>query len=150
MGHGTVVEIWLAIAEVDEIGEAAGLAAPEAARGSASVLVIDDDATVRHLIVECLQMLGYEVRQAADGEAGLRLLRERAPDLLMVDFIMPGLNGAEVIERARAMLPDLPLILATGYADAQAGGAVLQHERVLQKPFNIEQLAAMVADALQH
>jgi CheY-like chemotaxis protein len=93
--------------------------------------------------------LGYEVRQAADGEAGLQLLREQPPDLLMVDFIMPKLNGAEVIERARSLLPDLPVILATGYADAQAGGTVLEHERVLQKPFNLDQLAAMVAQALQ-
>lgn len=150
-GHGTVVEIWLAPADpaaLDDVPPARATVSCGQPR-AASVLVIDDDSSVRNLIVECLQILGYEVRQAADGEAGLQLLREQPPDLLMVDFIMPKLNGAEVIERARSLLPDLPVILATGYADAQAGGTVLEHERVLQKPFNLDQLAAMVAQALQ-
>lgn len=149
-GHGTVVEIWLALADpaaVDGMPSTDAVAHPKAS--AASVLVIDDDASVRHLIVECLQILGYEVRQAADGEEGLAMLEEQQPDLLMVDFVMPKMNGAEVIERARSLFPDLPIILATGYADAQVGGTVLQHERVLQKPFNLDQLAAMVSEALQ-
>jgi signal transduction histidine kinase/CheY-like chemotaxis protein len=150
-GQGTVVEIWLAPADPSALEDppAARAAAWGQARTTANVLVIDDDPAVRSLIVECLQILGYEVRQAADGEAGLALLRQQPPDLLMVDFIMPQLNGAEVIERARRLLPDLPVILATGYADAQVSGTVLEHERVLQKPFNLDQLAAMVAEALQ-
>ncbi|HTJ98173.1 MAG TPA: response regulator [Bordetella sp.] len=149
-GRGTVVEIWLALADAAAPDGVPPDDASAQGQGSiANILVIDDDAAVRHLIVECLQLLGYEVRQAADGEEGLALLREQAPDLLMVDFIMPKLNGAEVIERARAVLPDLPIILATGYADAQVGGNVLEHERVLQKPFNLDQLANMVTDALQ-
>ncbi|WP_338012412.1 response regulator [Bordetella sp. H567] len=149
-GHGTVVEIWLAPADPATVDGmlVAGLDGAGKA-GAANVLVIDDDASVRHLIVECLEILGYEVRQAADGEEGLALLQEQPPDLLMVDFIMPKLNGAEVIERARRLVPDLPIILATGYADAQAGGSVLEHERVLQKPFNLDQLATMVTEALQ-
>jgi signal transduction histidine kinase len=147
-GRGTVVELWLVPA--DPAAQRTRKDDPPAvSRRTASVLVIDDDAAVRNLIVECLLILGYEVRQAEDGEAGLRLLEEQPPDLLMVDFIMPKLNGAEVIERARALLPNLPVILATGYADAQVGGTVLEHERVLQKPFNLDQLAAMVTEALQ-
>ncbi|CAM3383708.1 histidine kinase [Bordetella sputigena] len=149
-GRGTVVEIWLALADPAAVDGVPSADAGVQAQGrAASVLVIDDDASVRHLIVECLQILGYEVRQAADGEEGLAMLSEQPPDLLMVDFIMPKLNGAEVIERARSLFPDLPVILATGYADAQVGGTVLEHERVLQKPFNLDQLAAMVSEALQ-
>lgn len=149
-GRGTEVEIWLALADpaaVDDTVAAAGTAAGQPR--AVNILVIDDDASVRHLIVECLEILGYEVRQAADGEEGLAMMREAPPDLLVVDFIMPKLNGAEVIERARAMLPDLPVILATGYADAQVGARVLEHERVLQKPFNLDQLSAMVSEALR-
>ncbi|OZI62840.1 hybrid sensor histidine kinase/response regulator [Bordetella genomosp. 11] len=149
-GRGTEVEIWLALADpaaVDDTVAAAGTAAGQPR--AVNILVIDDDASVRHLIVECLEILGYEVRQAADGEEGLAMMREAPPDLLVVDFIMPKLNGAEVIERARAMLPDLPVILATGYADAQVGASVLEHERVLQKPFNLDQLSAMVSEALR-
>ncbi|ANN80742.1 hybrid sensor histidine kinase/response regulator [Bordetella flabilis] len=147
-GRGTVVEIWLVPAD-PSAQRTREDEPPSVSRRTASVLVIDDDAAVRNLIVECLLILGYEVRQAEDGEIGLRLLEERPPDLLMVDFIMPRLNGAEVIERARKLVPGLPVILATGYADAQVGGTVLEHERVLQKPFNLDQLAAMVAEALQ-
>ncbi|ARP88150.1 response regulator [Bordetella genomosp. 9] len=149
-GRGTVVEIWLTPADPAALdNEPPALAEDKGGAAPANVLVIDDDPSVRNLIVECLQILGYEVRQAADGEAGLKLLQEQPPDLLMVDFIMPKLNGAEVIERARSLVPDLPVILATGYADAQVSGTILEHERVLQKPFNLDQLAAMVAEALQ-
>lgn len=150
-GRGTVVEIWLAPADPAALDDLAAQGPDDVGQArAANVLVIDDDASVRHLIVECLEILGYEVRQAADGEEGLALLREQPPDLLMVDFIMPKLNGAEVIEQARKLVPDLPVILATGYADAQVSGTVLEHERVLQKPFNLDQLAAMVTEALQH
>ncbi|ANN74092.1 hybrid sensor histidine kinase/response regulator [Bordetella bronchialis] len=150
-GRGTVVEIWLAPADPAALDDLAAQGPDDVGQArAANVLVIDDDASVRHLIVECLEILGYEVRQAADGEEGLALLREEPPDLLMVDFIMPKLNGAEVIEQARKLVPDLPVILATGYADAQVSGTVLEHERVLQKPFNLDQLAAMVTEALQH
>ncbi len=153
LGKGTVVELWLSVASGDSVAATeavTGKAAADTSQDSAGadILVIDDDAIVRNLIVECLQTLGYQVRQAADGEAGLRLLQERAPDLLMVDFIMPGMNGAEVIERVRAVLPDLPIILATGFVDAQVSAELLQHERILQKPFDIDDLAAMVRQAL--
>ena len=149
VGEGTTVEIWLAIAPALEENEPAQPAAASVAGGSARILVIDDDPSVRNLIVECLQILGYDVMQAGDGESGLRMLREHSPDLLMVDFIMHGMNGAEVIEIARAIRPSLPIILATGYADAKVGGTILESERVLQKPFNIDQLADMVTAALQ-
>ncbi|MFC4275890.1 response regulator [Achromobacter aloeverae] len=152
LGKGTVVELWLSIAPGE--AQAAGHQAAEKASGAAAdsaggdVLVIDDDPVVRNLIVECLQTLGYQVRQAADGESGLRLIAERTPDVLMVDFVMPGMNGAEVIERVRAELPDLPIILATGYVDAQLSATLLQRERILQKPFDIDELAATVRQAL--
>ncbi|HEY9222577.1 MAG TPA: ATP-binding protein, partial [Variovorax sp.] len=81
------------------------------------VLVIEDDAEVRRAIVESLSMLGYVVSEAADGAAGLRALSAAPHDLLVIDYAMPGLNGAEVIAKAREMVGDIPVILATGYAD---------------------------------
>ncbi|ALM85160.1 response regulator [Bordetella sp. N] len=154
LGKGTVVELWLSVAAADDQAATESPDATPSTQGNgdatpADILVIDDDHIVRNLIVECLQSLGYQVRQAADGESGLRLLKERAPDLLMVDFIMPGLNGAEVIERVRADLPDLPIILATGYVDAQVSAVLLRNELLLQKPFDIGDLAAMVRQALR-
>jgi CheY-like chemotaxis protein len=86
----------------------------------AMVLVVDDDADVRRLLTDSLQMLGYGIAEAEDGRAGLRVLEGAAPDVMVVDFAMPGLNGPEVAKAARAKCPQLPIIFATGYADTAA------------------------------
>ncbi len=91
------------------------------------VLVIEDDAEVRRAIVESLSMLGYVVSEAGDGAAGLSALSAASHDLLVVDYAMPGLNGAEVIAKAREMVGDTPVILATGYADMAEVGARARH-----------------------
>jgi signal transduction histidine kinase len=112
------------------------------------VLVIEDDAEVRRAIVESLSMLGYVVTEAADGASGLAALGAEAHDLLVVDYAMPGLNGAEVIARARELVGDIPVILATGYADMAQVGRVLGTQSILVKPFDISTLADAVAKAL--
>jgi len=112
------------------------------------VLVIEDDAEVRRAIVESLTMLGYVVTEAADGASGLQALSARTHDLLIVDYAMPGLNGAEVIARARELVGDIPVILATGYADMAQVGRVLGTQSILVKPFDISTLASAVIKAL--
>jgi signal transduction histidine kinase len=112
------------------------------------VLVIEDDAEVRRAIVESLSMLGYVVSEAADGAAGLRALSAAPHDLLVIDYAMPGLNGAEVIAKAREMVGDIPVILATGYADMAEVGRVLGTQSILIKPFDISTLASAVSKAL--
>ena len=112
------------------------------------VLVIEDDAEVRRVIVESLSMLGYTVTEAPDGASGLRALSAGGHDLLVVDYAMPGLNGAEVIAQARELVGDIPVILATGYADMAQVGRVLGTQSILVKPFDIATLANAVAKAL--
>jgi signal transduction histidine kinase/CheY-like chemotaxis protein len=112
------------------------------------VLVIEDDAEVRRAIVESLSMLGYIVTEAADGASGLLALKAARHDLLVVDYAMPGLNGAEVIAQAREIVGDMPVILATGYADMAQVGRVLGTQSILIKPFDISTLANAVAKAL--
>jgi signal transduction histidine kinase/CheY-like chemotaxis protein len=112
------------------------------------VLVIEDDAEVRRAIVESLSMLGYVVTEAADGASGLLALKAARHDLLVVDYAMPGLNGAEVIAQAREIVGDMPVILATGYADMAQVGRVLGTQSILIKPFDISTLANAVAKAL--
>jgi len=112
------------------------------------VLVIEDDAEVRRAIVESLTMLGYVVTEAADGASGLQALSAGTHDLLIVDYAMPGLNGAEVIARARELVGDIPVILATGYADMAQVGRVLGTQSILVKPFDISTLASAVIKAL--
>lgn len=150
-GRGTVVRVWLPRTTAP-VASPASLLPREADRParSGTVLVVDDDAAVRGVLVDALRTLGYDVAEATDGSSGLRLLEESTPDIMVVDFAMPGLNGAEVAKAARARLPSLPIILATGYAETGiieelAGKAT----PVLRKPFRIDQLQVLIADAIE-
>ncbi len=93
-----------------------------ASQASPSVLVIDDEATQRILSQECLQMEGFHVEVASDGEAGLRAARELRPDLVLLDVMMPGLDGFEICRRIRADkdLGRVPVVLVTGLEDLDA------------------------------
>ncbi len=150
VGAGTTVEIWLPFAEVGEATESVprgdmgiGLAAKRA-----RILVVEDDARVRQFIVECLEVLGYQVLQAEHGQAGLEQLETATPDLLITDFLMPGMTGAELIAQAHKKMPGLPAIIATGYADMRAIDEVIDTQMVLQKPFQLNDLAYKVQHAL--
>ncbi|CAN5913831.1 ATP-binding protein [soil metagenome] len=150
-GHGTVVEMRFPASSdrVDTLGSAADEPVPESVARRQRVLVIEDDAEVRRAIVDSLTMLGYVVSEAAGGVSGLAALRALPQDLLVVDYAMPDMNGAEVIARAREQSGDIPVILATGYADMAEVGRVLGTQSILIKPFDISTLAAAVSKALQ-
>ncbi|MFM0174985.1 ATP-binding protein [Paraburkholderia sediminicola] len=143
-GVGTTVEIWLPLRErVAPQAEAASNAEANVV-GEKRVLVVEDDGEVRAMLVESLRMLGYTVTEAADGRAGLNRLQDDNPDLLMVDFAMPGMNGIDVIAEARKMREDLPVILATGYADVDISGLAVKRCTILRKPFQLDDLARTV------
>lgn len=115
---------------------------------SVRVLVVEDDVEVRRVICESLELLGFVVQQAPDGAAGLAALQEGAPDLLLVDYVMPNMNGAQFIAHVRDQVGDVPVILATGYADMAEVGRVLGTQSILIKPFDIAALARAVQQAL--
>jgi signal transduction histidine kinase len=121
---------------------------PESGLGRERVLVVEDDEGVRRFIVECLQSLGYAVSEASGGAEGLQHIRTDPPELLIVDYAMPGLTGVEVINEARRTAPNLPIILATGYADMDAVHRAIDPSRVLRKPFQIGELEAAIRGAL--
>ena len=87
--------------------------------------------------------------QADDGEAGLRELRRAKPHLMITDYLMPGMTGAQLVAAANIEFPGLPMIIATGYADMEAIDAVIGANTVLRKPFHLGQLAATVDQALR-
>lgn len=113
------------------------------------ILVVEDDPDVRRVIVECLGLIGYVVTEAANGAEGLAAIRQQKPDLLVVDYAMPDMTGAEVISRAREMVGELPVILATGYADMAAVERLAGKPVILRKPFDINTLGEAVAGALE-
>ncbi len=112
------------------------------------VLVVEDDDAVRQGIAEGLRLLSYSVREASDGESGLRELRRRMPDLLMADYLMPGMNGAEFIAAARKLYPGIPVLMATGYADMAEVEKLVGAQSVLKKPFDLETLNTAVGTEL--
>jgi signal transduction histidine kinase len=114
--------------------------------GGRTVLVVDDEAQVRALATETLAMLGYDVLDADSGEAALKILETTRPDIMLFDYAMPGMSGAELARQARQRWPDVPIVFASGYADTQAveeavGGQAL----ILRKPFDMEHLARVLA-----
>jgi CheY-like chemotaxis protein len=122
----------------------------DSASGAKRILVVEDDEDVREMLVECLQTLGYSVTHACDGPNGLKRLPLDHPDLMMVDFAMPGMNGMEVIAKARELRADLPVILATGYADVDVSKIKEKRFAALRKPFQLDELARTVRIALDN
>ena len=150
LDQGTTVEIWLPVCETQL--QHCSFPAPSTAllRGTLqeTILVVEDDRDVRRFIVECLDTLGYCIKEAANGQQGLEMLRLHTPSLLIVDFAMPGMNGAELATSVRAAHYAMPIIFVTGYADMDAVDRVTGTTLVLRKPFDMTALANTVRQAL--
>jgi PAS domain S-box-containing protein len=150
-GKGTTFQIYLPVVSAEEAEERD---APEAAAvgGAERIMLVDDDPAVAEFGREALTHLGYGVRMFSDGAAAWASFAA-APeevDLLMTDQTMPGMTGLELAGRARALRPELPVLLCTGYSsrvsEAALDEAGLRH--LLMKPFTIGRLGEMVRKAL--
>jgi CheY-like chemotaxis protein len=150
-GQGTTVTILLRRA-----AEKGGLAAKDVgprtegiAGGGETILVVDDDGDVRMTVTNSLEALGYRVEEAEDGLAAMAMLERGPPSLAILDFAMPGMNGAELAREARRLYPDLPIVFASGYADTDALRSALGNNMpLLRKPFRMDELAALVGGLL--
>ncbi|WPB58059.1 GAF domain-containing protein [Xylophilus sp. GOD-11R] len=147
--QGTVVRLFLprhlGRAEADEHLPPPG-AEPATRRGE-TVLVVEDEAVVRGLIVEVLNELGYCALEAADGPGGLAILQSpQHIDLLVTDIGLPGLNGRQVADAARVLRPELKVLFMTGYAEntVEARGFLEPGMDMLTKPFAMDVLAAQL------
>ena len=151
LGAGTTVRLKfpLAPAPTKVALERAMSGSDPATASPAEILVVEDDPDVRRSMVECLQVLGFRVRQAADGAAGMIELERARPDLLLVDYLMPRMNGGELIAHARQMYGDMPILLATGYADMNAVERLIGPQSVLAKPFDLDTLGKAVSSELR-
>jgi CheY-like chemotaxis protein len=149
-GRGTTAELWLPAAKSDaaprEIAAAPSISVE--AQPPAKVLAVDDDALILMSTVDMLEDLGHSVLFAHSGAKALELLQGGAEiDLLITDFAMPGMTGSQLAQSARNLRPELPVLLATGYAELPDGCA--PDFARLSKPYEQEQLAREIARALQ-
>jgi signal transduction histidine kinase len=143
-GAGATIEIWLrrAVAETEQ-----SLVNKSDARAldGLRVLLVEDDDLVRAGMADALASFGCLVRQASSGAEGMVELERERPDILLTDYLMPGITGAELAANARLRYPGLPILVATGYADMGAIEGTLGSNAILRKPFQLSQLASTVA-----
>ena len=155
VGQGTMVCVYLPrhLGDAEDGETVSGLSDAARAKVGETVLVVDDEPTVRMLVTEVLEDLGYAAIEAADGASGLKVLQSDVRiDLLVTDVGLPGgLNGRQMADAARERRPDLKVLFITGYAE----NAVLNHghlahgTQVMTKPFALEALAARIRGIIE-
>jgi two-component system cell cycle sensor histidine kinase/response regulator CckA len=150
VGKGTTFRIYLPAASEDEMPEERPLRAPppSAVRGSETILVVEDEPSVRALAVRILQSHGYEALAAADGPEALRISQKhhRPIDLLLTDVVMPEMNGKELAEQLRREQPDMRVVFMSGYGEDVIAhhGVLNEGTTLLPKPFNLDTLTQKV------
>ncbi|MGN6590313.1 MAG: PAS domain S-box protein [Sphingomicrobium sp.] len=150
-GKGTAVKLYFRKADSEAVEASAGIEEPVGAAvplAPLSILVVDDDPDVRGFIVTSLEEQGYRVREASDGHEGLAAIEREVPDLVVLDFIMPGLSGAEVARQIRAKRPEQPILFVSGYSETEAVKSTAPDAALLAKPFRAEALQKAVRVAL--
>jgi PAS domain S-box-containing protein len=149
-GGGTAVHIYLPRAVADAADAAALTSRAGRPATSGRILVVDDDPAVREVTSSMLRQSGYGVTEVESGEAALAALARGEPyDLLVVDMVMPGLAGTEMVRRARGRWPGLRVLFVTGYTQVEASNPTIADDPLIKKPFRLGDLCAAVAAAMQ-
>lgn len=143
-GKGTTAELWIPVSTTDVPEQEQRTATETSAEASPKrILLVDDDVLIAMSSADMLSDLGHEVVEAHSGKEALALIDGGATfDLLITDYSMPGMTGAELAKAARDRLPSLPILLASGYADLPSGIEI--DVARLAKPYTQEQLATML------
>ena len=116
----------------------------------AKILLIDDEHVIRIPICRMLEMRGYEVIEAVDGEEGLLRYRRERPDLVISDIMMPKKSGLEVARELRASFPDVKIIAITGHFSTSPTAIVeAGADHTLMKPIRMQELLDLVEDLLE-
>jgi len=121
--------------------------------GNETILVVEDDEAIRHLTTASLELLGYHVLNARDGNEALKISQDSSMpiDLVVTDVIMPGMSGPELVSSLRLRRPTLPFLYVSGYTDDRFAihGVLDPGNLVLQKPFTPVRLAQTVREILE-
>jgi two-component system, cell cycle sensor histidine kinase and response regulator CckA len=152
LGQGTTVRIYLPMAEAKHQPVVEKPAPVESYNGAETILLVEDEARVRKLIVDVLTSRGYQVLEATRGEEAVRVCKSYSGsiDLAVVDVVMPEISGPDVVRQISALRPDIHVLYISGYTDE----AVVHHgisessASFLQKPFLPDALARKVRAVL--
>lgn len=153
-GKGTVFKIWLPRhdATAEELTPVEDKPVPRDLTGMGTVMLVEDDNSVRSFAARALTMRGYTVLEAEGGDAALDILRryDGQIDVLLTDVEMPEMSGPELARKVEELRPGLKIIFMSGYAEDafRRSGEDASEIEFLPKPFNLKQLAAKVKDVL--
>jgi PAS domain S-box-containing protein len=153
IGHGTSIKLYLprAASPAAAAGDRPAAATPQPG-GRESILIVEDEASVRIVAASILETLGYQVLQAEDGRSALEILQSAQPiDLLFTDLIMPnGMSGQDLLRAARALRPGLKALFTSGYSATviEARGETDQTVPLLGKPYRKQKLAEAIRGVL--
>ena len=160
VGVGTRFEVFLPLADGKILGQEVPISpakensakSNELPRGSERILVVDDEDAVRIIMQRSLEHLGYQVLAAAAGEEALEIFRQDPGSfhLVVIDMIMPEMSGEELFRQLKAIRPDVPVLIASGYSSDSRTRAILDNGGLglLRKPFAVEELAQEVRRCL--
>jgi DNA-binding response OmpR family regulator len=115
------------------------------------ILLVDDEEEFVTTLAERLELRGLQARVALNGEAALKMIEADTPQIVILDVLMPGIGGFEVLRRIKAQHPQLPVILLTGRGSEKEGvkGMQLGAFDYLMKPLNIEELIKKMQEAIE-
>jgi len=115
------------------------------------ILLVDDEEEFVTTLAERLELRGLQARVALNGEAALKMIEADTPEIVILDVMMPGIGGFEVLRRIKAQHPQLPVILLTGRGSEKEGvkGMQLGAFDYLMKPLNIEELIKKMQEAIE-
>lgn len=143
VGEGTTIDLWLPLSSVTADVELPSPHFSPATEIKGTALLVDDEELVRMSTADMLTDLGYKVVEAASAEEALELVDEGlAPDLLVTDHLMPGMSGGELARNLQARRQDLPILIVSGYAEAEGISPDLPR---LTKPFRNADLATSLS-----
>jgi CheY-like chemotaxis protein len=144
LGQGTTVTLQFPRAATSVVPHSQADTDIVGARQGEKVLLVDDDPDVREVIAAYLSELGYEVHAAAEGEHAITLLGELTPDIVIIDFAMPGMSGAETARKVLEQYAGIPILFISGFADSAALEKAVGAAPLLHKPFRPAELAEVV------
>jgi CheY-like chemotaxis protein len=149
-GRGTTFEIYLPAVEGST--EPKTMPSHEVSPGSESVLVVEDDHSLRKLVCNILEKYGYQVQEAPNGEEALKVIaeNEKPIHLLVTDVIMPGMGGRMLAERLQSQQPDIKVLFMSGYMDQTISHQDLSAAELnfIEKPFSPQKLANKIREIL--